>query len=43
MNDPNWYPREDERASRAETLSAWLGFICIGGTVTALLVWGGSW
>lgn len=39
MSDPNWYPREDDdRASRVEVLSAWLGFLCIGGAV-ALLMW----
>lgn len=44
MHDPNWYPREnDDRPSRAEVLSAWLGFLCIGGCVALLLVWGGGW
>lgn len=44
MNDPNWYPREDnDCASRAEVISAWLGFLCVGGCV-ALLMWiGSSW
>lgn len=43
-HDPNWYPRaDDECASRAEVISAWLGFLCVGGCVALLLVLSGGW